>query len=299
MTPRPSEDTLLRADFPGRPPTHSGKVREMYDLGYEMLMVTSDRLSAFDVVFPNPIPGKGRVLTRLSAFWFRQLAPLGPTHFIEEPDAAFLSRFTPEPARYLGRCLRVKKAKTVKVECIVRGCLEGSAWQEYRQNGRISEHKLPAGLRLHDPLPEPLFTPSTKADEGHDENITFAQTVALVGEDTARQLRDRSLAVFIAARDHLAKVGITLADTKFEFGRRNGELLLIDEVLTPDSSRFLIPGPTGEPVSMDKQYVRDWLLQTDWNRKPPAPELPPEVVRHTSERYREIARRIVGEEVAE
>lgn len=291
-------DVLCRADLPGRTPAHSGKVREMYDLGDEMLMVTSDRLSAFDVVFPTPIPGKGRVLTALSAHWLRTLADLGPTHFLAEPDEAWLADLTPEPARYVGRCLRVKKSQPLAVECVVRGALEGSAWAEYQARGAIQEHRLPPGLKLHDPLPEPLFTPATKAAVGHDENITFARCASIVGSDVAALIRDRSLALFCAARDRLAQAGITLADTKFEFGWCDGTLLLIDEVLTPDSSRFLIAGPDRAPVAMDKQFVRDWLNRTGWNRRPPAPELPPDVVRQTSERYRDIARRILGREVA-
>ena len=172
---------LLRAHFPKREPFHSGKVREMYDLVERILMVTSDRISAFDVVFPNPIPGKGRALTALSVYWFNTLQSIIPNHFIAEPDLDWLAHYTPEPERYVGRCMIVKKARPIKAECIVRGRLEGSAWKEYQERGAISEHKLPSGLRLHDPLPEPIFTPSTKAEEGHDENITFDEMTQIVG----------------------------------------------------------------------------------------------------------------------
>ncbi len=292
-----TETTLVRSALPDREPTHAGKVREMYDLGDEILMVTSDRLSAFDVVFPTPIPGKGRVLTRLSEHWFKTLAPTAPHHLIAMPDAEWLSHLTSEPELYAGRCLRVRKCSPLPIECIVRGSLEGSGWQEYQQRGAIQEHSLPPGLQLHDPLPEPLFTPSTKATGGHDENITFAQAESIVGSDVAAMLRCRSLKIFTAARERLATVGITLADTKFEFGWCGADLTLIDEVLTPDSSRFLVPGPDGAPVAMDKQFVRDWANAGDWDKKPPAPPLPDDVVRQTSERYRDIARQILGEEV--
>lgn len=290
-------ETLIRSRLRDREPTHAGKVREMYDLGDEMLMVTSDRLSAFDVVFPTPIPSKGRVLTQLSVHWFRTLPAASPNHLIAEPDVRWLADHTDEPELHVGRCLRVRKCDPLPIECVVRGRLEGSGWKEYQERGAIQEHALPEGLRLHDALPEPIFTPATKAASGHDENITFEQAERIVGSDVAAMLRRRSIEIFTAARDLLAKAGITLADTKFEFGWCGDELLLIDEVLTPDSSRFLLPGPDGEPVAMDKQFVRDWANRSDWNREYPAPELPEEVVRQTAERYREIARRILGWEV--
>lgn len=293
----PTDAPLVKSEFPGRAPTHTGKVREMYDLGSEILMVTSDRLSAFDVVFPNPIPGKGRVLTALSVHWFRELAPVVENHFIALPDAEWLRQFTPEPDRYAGRCLRVKKCKPIAAECIVRGSLEGSGWKEYQQRGAIQEHSLPAGLKIHNQLPVPIFTPSTKAESGHDENVTFDQMAEIVGADLAEKLREYSLRLFTTARDRLAGEGITLADTKFEFGLFEDRVILIDEVLTPDSSRFLVPGPAGEPVSYDKQFVRDWALASDWNREPPAPPLPADVVNQTSLRYRDIAERIIGKEI--
>lgn len=297
MSPASPNATLYKSDFPDLKPVHAGKVREMYDLGDKMLMVTSDRLSAFDVVFPNPIPDKGRVLTQLSVYWFRALKDLVPNHLIEEPDATWLSKLTPEPERYVGRSLLVKKAIPLKAECIVRGYLEGSGWKEYQERGAIGEYPLPGGLKLHGRLPEPIFTPSTKADSGHDENITFDEMVPIIGKKEAGFVRDWSLKIYAFAHDKLKEAGITLADTKFEFGVQDEKLMLIDEVLTPDSSRFLIPGPDGGPVAMDKQFVRDWLNQTDWNKKPPAPDLPAEVVAQTSERYRDIARRILGKEV--
>jgi phosphoribosylaminoimidazole-succinocarboxamide synthase len=292
-----SSQTLTESSLPGRPPAHRGKVREMYDLGGEMLMVTSDRLSAFDVIFPTPIPHKGRVLTQLSLHWFRTLRTAVPHHLIAEPDEAWLRTLTPGPEPLIGRCLRVRNCQTVPIECVVRGNLEGSGWSEYQSRQAIQEHALPAGLRLHDALPEPIFTPSTKAASGHDQSITFEQAMKMVGSDVARLLQRRSLEIFAEARERLAAAGITLADTKFEFGWCEGALILIDEVLTPDSSRFLITGPNAEPVSMDKQYVRDWALRSDWNREPPAPPLPEDVVQQTSARYRDIARRIVGRDV--
>ncbi|NUP89327.1 MAG: phosphoribosylaminoimidazolesuccinocarboxamide synthase [Candidatus Sumerlaeia bacterium] len=287
----------MRAGIPGRVPLHSGKVREMYDLGDEILMVTTDRLSAFDVVFPTPIPHKGRVLTQLSLHWFRTLRSAAPHHLIAEPDEAWLRQLTPDPAPLLGRCLRVRKCQTVPIECVVRGNLEGSAWKEYQQRQAIQEHPLPPGLRLHDALPEPLFTPSTKAESGHDLNITLDKMRRTVGSDVAALLRQRSLDLFAEARERLAAANITLADTKFEFGWFEGQLVLIDEVLTPDSSRFLVLGDSGEPVSLDKQYVRDWAAASGWNCEPPAPPLPAEVVQQTSQRYLEIARRIMGRDV--
>ena len=288
------DDALIQSTLPGHTPVHSGKVREMYDLGGEMLMVTSDRLSAFDVIFPTPIPGKGRVLTRLTVHWLRTLRAARPHHLIAEPDEAWLRALAPGAEQLAGRCLRVRQCQVVPIECVVRGSLEGSGWTEYQRRQAIQEHRLPVGLSLHDALPEPIFTPATKAASGHDENITFEQAARTVGSDVAALIRRRSLDLFAEARERLAKTGITLADTKFEFGWCEGELLLIDEVLTPDSSRFLVPGPDGAPVAMDKQFVRDWALASDWNREPPAPPLPPEVVKQTSERYREIARRITG-----
>jgi len=287
---------MLKSDLPGLKPFHSGKVRDMYDLGKEFLMVTTDRLSAFDVVFQQPIPLKGRILTRLSAYWFRTLPATRPNHFIAEPKIDWLAKLTPEPERYVGRCLRIKKADPIPVECIVRGCLEGSAWEEYKPRGAGAEYELPAGLNLHDRLPEPIFTPTTKAGSGHDEAMSFEQFAGTVGAERAQKMRDWSIRLFLAARERLQRVSITLADTKFEFGVLNGELMLIDEVLTPDSSRFLVAGPEGEMVSMDKQYVRDWANTIKWDKRPPAPELPPEIIRQTSERYREIARLILGEE---
>lgn len=297
MTPASSDAPLYTSSFPGLKPVSSGKVREMYDLGDKMLMVTSDRLSAFDVIFPTPIPGKGRVLTQLSVYWFKALSHLVPNHLIGEPDRAWLAKLTPEPERYLGRCLLVKKATPLKAECVVRGYMEGSGWAEYQTRQAIGEYHLPAGLKLHDRLPKAIFTPSTKAEVGHDESITFDQMIPVVGKEHAVAARDWSLKIYTFAHDKLNAAGITLADTKFEFGVENGKLIQIDEALTPDSSRYLIQGPDGQPVAMDKQYVRDWLNRTGWGRKPPAPELPPDVVAQTSERYRDIARRIIGKEV--
>lgn len=294
---RTPSQALLHPAIPGREPAHSGKVREMYDLGDAFLMVTSDRLSAFDVIFPTPIPAKGRVLTAISTYWFGALSHLVENHFIEEPSRDWLATLTDGPDQLLGRTMRVRKCEPLKVECVVRGSLEGSAFKEYRDSGCIQEHRLPAGLKLHDDLPEPLFTPSTKADAGHDESITFKAMTQIVGEELSTKLRDVSLKLFVEARRQLAAKGIHLADTKFEFGLADGELILIDEALTPDSSRFLIKDTTGRVLQMDKQFVRDWIETTDWNKKPPAPPLPDEVVAQTSARYREIAKLITGREV--
>ncbi|MDX2175308.1 MAG: phosphoribosylaminoimidazolesuccinocarboxamide synthase [Candidatus Sumerlaeia bacterium] len=291
------ERTLVQSALPGRAAARGGKVRELYDFGDAWLMIASDRLSAFDVVFPTPVPGKGRVLTALTVYWMQVLRDVVGNHLLGAPDANFLEAIGADPALYSGRSLLVKKADPFPVECVVRGYLEGSAWAEYSAAGTVGGHPMPAGLRLHDELPEPLFTPATKAESGHDENIPYERMESIIGAEAADFLRRKSLELYRGARAHLAESGITLADTKFEFGRREGSIILIDEALTPDSSRFLVPGPDGAPVSMDKQFVRDWCLASGWNRQPPAPALPDDVVRQTSQRYLDIARRILGKEL--
>ena len=290
--------TLTRSSIEGLPLLHRGKVRETYAVGDDrLLLVATDRLSAFDVVFDQPIPDKGRLLTQLSAWWFRRLAPLGPTHFISTdaddlPDAAR----SPELA---GRVTLARRAERIDAECVVRGYLAGSGWAEYRRESVVGGHRLPDGLREADRLPEPIFTPSTKAEVGHDENITRDQLVEMVGADLARELEERSLALYLAGARRAEEVGLILADTKFEFGWIDGKVALIDEVLTPDSSRFWdaeLYRPGASPPSFDKQYVRDFVAATDWNKEPPAPELPPEVVIGSRDRYVRAYERLTGEE---
>jgi phosphoribosylaminoimidazole-succinocarboxamide synthase len=289
--------TLTRTSIEGLPLLHRGKVRETYAVGDDrLLLVATDRLSAFDVVFDQPIPAKGRVLTQLSAWWFRRLAPLGATHFIST-DAADL----PDPARspeLAGRVTLARRARRIDAECVVRGYLAGSGWAEYRRSGMVGGHRLPEGLREADRLPEPIFTPSTKAEVGHDENITRDQLAEMVGADLARELEERSLALYRAGAERAEEVGLILADTKFEFGWIDGSVALIDEVLTPDSSRFWdaeLYEPGASPPSFDKQYVRDFVAATDWDKEPPAPELPAEVITGTRDRYVRAFERLTGE----
>ena len=259
-----------------------GKVREVYDLGDDLLMVASDRISTYDVVHPTPIPDKGKVLTGLSVLWFDLTRDLVPNHFVSATDGV--------PADARGRGLRVKRLKMLPVECVVRGYITGSGWKDYQRSGSVSGIALPEGLQESEQLPEPIFTPSTKAEEGHDEPIDFARTAELVGsEELAAQLRDVSIAVYQAVADHARSRGVILADTKFELGfDADGVLTLGDEVCTPDSSRFW-PADSyavgrGQP-SFDKQYVRDWASGTGWDKAPPAPEIPEDVVTQTRERY--------------
>ncbi len=289
--------TLTRSSIEGLPLVHRGKVRETYAVGEDrLLLVATDRLSAFDVVFDEPIPDKGRLLTQLSAWWFRRLAPLGPTHFIST-DAADL----PESARgpeLDGRVTLARRAERIDAECIVRGYIAGSGWAEYRRDGTVGGHRLPDGLREADRLPEPIFTPSTKAESGHDENITRHQLAEMVGGELARELEERSLALYRAGAERAEEVGLILADTKFEFGWIDGRVAVIDEVLTPDSSRFWdaeLYQPGASPPSFDKQYVRDFVAGTGWNKEPPAPELPMEVIAGTRDRYVRAYELLTGE----
>jgi len=274
------------------PLLHSGKVRELYDLGGDLLMVASDRISTYDAVHPTPIPDKGKVLTGLSVLWFGLTRDIVPNHFVSATDGV--------PAEYRGRGLRVRRLKMLPVECIVRGYITGSGWKDYQATGTVSGLTLPEGLRESEQLPEPLYTPSTKAEEGHDEAIDFDATVELVGsEELAAQLREVSIAVYKAVSDHARERGVILADTKFEFGLdADGVLTLGDEVCTPDSSRFW-PADSyevgrGQP-SFDKQYVRDWATGTGWDKQPPAPPIPDEVVAQTRERYVTAYERLSGE----
>jgi phosphoribosylaminoimidazole-succinocarboxamide synthase len=277
---------------PDLPLLAKGKVREIYDLGDDLLMVASDRISTYDVVHPTPIPDKGRVLTGLSVTWFDLTRDIVPNHFVSATDGV------PEDLR--GRALRVQRLKMLPVECVVRGYLSGSGWKDYQRTGTVSGVALPEGLRESDKLPEPTYTPSTKAEEGHDEAIDFEQTVELIGDRAlAERVRDASLAVYDAIADHARERGVILADTKFEFGLdEDGELVLGDEVCTPDSSRFW-PADEYEPgkgqPSFDKQYVRDWAAGTGWDKTPPAPAIPDDVVAATRERYVTAYERLAGE----
>jgi len=282
-----------------------GKVRDTYDLGDRLLMVATDRISAFDVVLPNGIPDKGAVLTQLSAFWFEQTASVVPNHFIRLADGTPADDLPFElPPEFTGRSMIVRKARRVDIECVVRGYLSGSGWAEYRQSQSVCGIRLPPGLRESDELPEPVFTPSTKAASGHDINISYEQVLEMVGSKAASVLRLRSLALYKYAAQYARQRGIIIADTKFEFGwievDGQEEIIVIDEVLTPDSSRFWPADgyqPGGPQPSFDKQPVRDWLTASGWNKQPPAPVLPPEVVASTSERYREAYRRLTGREL--
>jgi phosphoribosylaminoimidazole-succinocarboxamide synthase len=277
---------------------HRGKVRDVYDAGENrLLIVATDRLSAFDVVLPTPIPDKGRVLTQLSLFWFDLLSKVVPNHLI----TACVDEYPEELKRFRdqleGRSMLVHKAKMAPVECVARGYLSGSGWKDYKATGALCGIKLPAGLRESDRLPEPIFTPSTKAEVGHDENISFEAAVAAVGAETAAQLKELTLKVYSTAAGYALTKGIILADTKFEFGYVNGTMVLADEVLTPDSSRFWPADqyqPGGPQPSFDKQYVRDWLEAMKWNKQPPAPELPADVAARTTAKYREAYERLVG-----
>ena len=287
-------------DLPGIPKIASGKVREIFDLGEHLLLVATDRISAFDCILPNAIPDKGAVLNGLSAFWFRRFTEI-PNHVVSLDPCGFAPRLAPFREQLAGRAMVVKKAKPLPIECVVRGYLAGSGWKEYQASGTICGIPLPAGLPQAAPLPETLFTPSTKAETGHDENITWPQCEALLGRDLANQVRALALALYEAGRAHAAGCGIIVADTKFEFGMLGDELILIDECLTPDSSRFW-PAElyqTGiSPPSYDKQFVRDYLETLPWPKTPPAPELPEPVISRTSEKYREAFRQLTGSELA-
>ncbi|MHC4661925.1 MAG: phosphoribosylaminoimidazolesuccinocarboxamide synthase [Planctomycetota bacterium] len=273
-----------------------GKVRDIYDLGDRLLLVATDRLSAFDVVLPDPIPEKGSVLTGLSAFWFGKLKAAQPNHMLTVNADEFPEELKHYKDELEGRSLLTKKANVVPVECVVRGYLSGSGWVSYQKEGHVCGIKLPDGLQNSSRLPEPIFTPTTKAKEGHDEPMTFEQMVELLGREEAEELRERSLALYNEAAEYARERGIIIADTKFEWGRSEGKIILIDEVLTPDSSRFW-PADRYEEgktqPSFDKQIVRNYLLELGWDKKPPAPNLPAEIIEKTSACYREVARRLI------
>ena len=291
---------ILETYFPDLPPPRRGKVRDIYDLGDKLLIVATDRISAFDVVLPNGIPNKGKVLTQISNYWFEKTRDIIPNHLIstdidDYPEVLWKYRDVLE-----GRSMLVKKALPLPVECIVRGYISGSAWKEYQRDGSVCGISLPSGLLESSRLEKPIFTPSTKAEQGqHDENITFERVAELLGEDLARRIRATSLALYNRAKAIAEEKGIIIADTKFEFGieQDTKELILIDELLTPDSSRFW-PRDKYEPgrpqMSFDKQFVRDYLVSIGWNQKPPAPPLPPDVIEKTREKYQEALRRLTG-----
>lgn len=283
-------------DLPGVPKVGSGKVREIFDLGDQLLLVATDRLSAYDCVLPDPIPGKGEVLTRLSEFWFQRL-DFVPNHLLTTRFSEFPEILQPYREQLEGRSMLVRKALPLPVECVVRGYLAGSGWKEYQESGTVGGHSVPAGLREAEILPEPLFTPSTKAAEGHDEAITWNQCRRLLGDEVALTVRQLALELYEHGRDLARRRGIIIADTKFEFGVTDGGIILIDECLTPDSSRFWPAEsyqPGTNPPSFDKQYVRDYLSSLDWDKTPPAPSLPPEVIARTAAKYRSAWEQLTG-----
>jgi phosphoribosylaminoimidazole-succinocarboxamide synthase len=295
-----STPVLLDSPLPSR--SHRGKVRDSYDLGDgRVLIVATDRISAFDSVLPNGIPDKGAVLNQISAFWFERTREVVPNHFLRLADG------TPAddlpfalPTELLGRSMVVRKARRIDVECIVRGYLAGSAWAEYKESGRVGGMRMPPGMLESQAFPEPLFTPTTKAEAGHDENMPYSDLVTMVGPEAANAVRLRSLALYSYAAAYALSRGIIISDTKFEFGFLDEEPIVIDEMLTPDSSRFwpadqYAPGHT-QP-SFDKQFVRDWLSASGWDREPPPPSLPDDIVEKTAERYREAYRRLTGQEL--
>ena len=288
---------LLTLDLPGIRKVKSGKVREVFDLGDRLLFVATDRISAFDCVMPNGIPQKGQVLTQISHFWFDFSASWLRNHRLARAQDPLPAELAPYASQLRGRSMIVQKAKPLAIECVVRGYLAGSGWKEYRSNQTVCGIGLPPGLKESSELPEPIFTPATKAETGHDENISYGEAVDIVGSDVASQVRDLSLRLYAEARRHARARGIIIADTKFEFGIDDGGLLLIDEALTPDSSRFwpadqYQPG-RGQP-SYDKQFVRDYLETLDWDKTPPAPALPHDVVERTRQKYLEAYEKLTG-----
>lgn len=288
---------LMKTNFPDLTLAGTGKVRDIYALDPYLLIVATDRISAFDFIMPNPIPGKGEVLTRMSAFWFEKMGSIIPNHLVSTDPDEYPAACAPYRGVLRGRSMLVKKAKPLTVECVVRGYLSGSGWKDYRQGKPVSGITLPAGLKESSRLPQPLFTPSTKAPDGeHDLPISCEETARIIGADLTDRVIQASIAVYERAVDIADKAGIIIADTKMEFGLLDGELLLIDELLTPDSSRFWPKDDYGEgrsQKSFDKQFLRDYLLDIHWNQKPPAPALPPEIVEKTAEKYREALNRLV------
>jgi len=295
-----SKSVVYQTELTGVPLKARGKVRDVYDLGDKLLIVATDRLSAFDYVLPNPIPDKGKVLSQISDFWFKRLADVIPNHIISTDVAAFPAPLDSQGELLAGRSTLARKLEMCPIECVARGYLAGSGWKEYHKSGTVCGIPLPAGLQESSRLPVPIFTPSTKAESGHDENIPFEEAERLVGAELAGRLRDLTLELYGAGADYAAGRGVIIADTKFEFGLDGDRLLLADEVLTPDSSRFW-PADKYEPgrvqPSFDKQFVRDYLESIDWNKQPPVPELPREIVDGTRERYLEIFRILTGHDL--
>jgi phosphoribosylaminoimidazole-succinocarboxamide synthase len=293
-----SNPLVLQTDFPGLKLVARGKVRDIYDLGETLLLVTSDRMSAFDVIMNEPIPDKGFVLTQIAAFWFKQMEDIVKNHIISIDIADFPAECQPYADLLRGRSMMVKKAKPLAAECIVRGYVSGSGWKDYQNSGSICGIKLPEGLKESDRLEEPIFTPSTKAEQGeHDENISFERMAEICGRELAEQARDYTIKIYKRARELADAKGIIIADTKFEFGVFEGELIIIDECLTPDSSRFWLKDqyqPGGPQPSFDKQFLRDYLETLDWGKCAPAPPLPADIVEKTADKYREALFRIAG-----
>jgi phosphoribosylaminoimidazole-succinocarboxamide synthase len=302
MTPQLLDNVLLRTDIPELELYASGKVRDVYRVDNEhLLFVATDRISAFDYVLATGIPNKGKVLTQLSLFWFDLLRDIVPNHLVTADVKQYPAVLRPYEEQLRGRSMLVVRADMVAIECVVRGYLSGSAWKEYKQTSSVCGISLPPGLRESDQLPEPIFTPATKALSGHDENISFERMAQQAGPALSRELRDLSMRIYQTAADYARQRGIIIADTKFEFGRTAGGLVLADEVLTPDSSRFWpadIYRPGQAQESFDKQYVRDYLEEVRWNKQPPAPALPAEVALQTSEKYLEAYRRLTGRELS-
>jgi phosphoribosylaminoimidazole-succinocarboxamide synthase len=286
-------------DIPGIKKLRSGKVREVFDLGETLLFVATDRISAFDVILPDPIPKKGAVLNQLSAFWFNKFGKID-NHFITTDFNVFPKQLRPFRQQLEGRSMIVKRTKPLEVECVVRGYLAGSGWKEYQQSQSVCGIKLPSGLKQASKLPEPIFTPATKADTGHDENIDMKRCAKILGDKTAERVKALSLEIYSAGRDHAEKKGIILADTKFEFGTIDAKLILIDEVLTPDSSRYWPADQYAEgqsPPSFDKQFVRDYLETLDWNKTAPGPKLPGDVIARTAAKYVEAFEQLTDEKL--
>jgi phosphoribosylaminoimidazole-succinocarboxamide synthase len=291
----PKLNVVSQTDFPGLKLRGRGKVRDIYELGDRLLIVATDRLSAFDVVLPSAIPDKGRVLTQLSVFWFAKLGEVIPNHVIAAKN--FSGDLAPFADSLEGRAMLVRRTEPIPIECVVRGYISGSGWKDYQKTGAICGIPLPPGLAESDRLPEAIFTPSTKATTGHDQNISFDETIARIGRPLAEKLRDTSITLYRQAAEHAAARGIIIADTKFEFGLLGGQVIWIDEALTPDSSRFWPASeytPGKAQPSFDKQYVRDYLEHIGWNKQPPAPALPPDVVAATRDKYHEAYQRVTG-----
>ena len=295
-----SNSIILETDFTGVTRYGRGKVRDVYSVDDRLLIVATDRISAFDYILPTGIPDKGKVLTQLSIFWFDFLRDLTPTHFLTASVAEYPAPLPSFASQLEGRSMLVKRAKMIEIECVARGYISGSGWKEYKQQGTVCGIKLPSGLKESDKLPEPIFTPATKAQTGHDENVSFEHVASLIGHDLASRLRDLTLGIYSKAARYAETRGIIIADTKFEFGFVGEELVLGDEVLTPDSSRFWPAEsykPGGAQFSYDKQFVRDYLESIHWNKQPPAPPLPEEVAARTGEKYRQAYRVLTGREL--